>query len=459
MSKECDNLWSSPTILAASNQQLLVRFRKLGKDDVIVPGTVRLPFTIALDSKDANRTVVQNHGRAIVKKLNIKISGNEVMSIDDSDVFHCYNDLWKTAPERANGHYQGIDASDNRNTTRIRVGAGNRDSSVVADKTIADAFGDRFFTPLDFELLESHMPFYQSALGDRLEYELKFNDYSHVIKATGDVDHIGGISLEYDMVTLPDLARMIDTQFKGRLAILYDRVLQHRKIAMEKSDTLWNINLNVPARSMKGILMLFENVAARPPFARNTEAFYNPQITKVQVTIEGIPNQLYSQGMRAYYMWDEAKKYFAASPGSKRHPEVGTVAKDMALADANQGEFLTSKYSLWLDLRTSDGHGLHGSGRRIENASEGIRIQITKKAEVAGALNIYLFVIMDAQLNIEDERLHDYLRAFYHVFMGEPTLYIIDECSASTALTKKKDMLSMLAFSGRHAEQSVWVLT
>ena len=57
------------------------------------------------------------------------------------------------------------------------------------------------------------------------------------------------------------------------------------------------------------------------------------------------------------------------------------------------------------------------------------------------------------------ERLHDYLRAFYHVFMGEPTFYIIDDCSASTALTRKTDMLSMLAFSGRHAEQSVWDLT
>ena len=110
------------------------------------------------------------------------------MSIDDSDVFHCYNDLWKTAPERANGHYQAIDASDNRNTTRIRVGAENGDSSVVADKAIADAFVDHFFTPLDFELLESHMPFYQSALGDRLKYELTFNDYSRVIQATGDVD-------------------------------------------------------------------------------------------------------------------------------------------------------------------------------------------------------------------------------------------------------------------------------
>ena len=202
-----------------------------------------------------------------------------------------------------------------RNTTRIRVGAGNGDSSVVADKAIADAFGDRFFTPLDFELLESHMPFYQGVLGDRLKYELTFNDYCRVIQATGDVDasfHIGGISLEYDTVTLPELVRMIDNQYKGRLAILYDRVLRHKKITMDKSNTLWNINLIVPARSMKGILMLFENVAVQQPFARNTEAFYNPQITKVEVTIEGIPNQLYSQGMRAYQMWDEAKKYFCA---------------------------------------------------------------------------------------------------------------------------------------------------
>ena len=39
---------------------------------------------------------------------------------------------------------------------------------------------------------------------------------------------------------------------------------------------------------------------------------------------------------------------------------------------------------------------------RIENASEDITIQITKKAEAASALNIYLFVVMNAQLNTED---------------------------------------------------------
>ena len=169
------------------------------------------------------------------------------------------------------------------------------------------------------------------------------------------------------MVTQPELARMIANQYGGRLAILYDRILRHRKISKDKSDTL--CNLNVPARSMKDILMPFENVAAQQPFARNTEAFYNPKITKVEVTIEVIPSQLFSQGMRAYRMCDEARKLFAASPGRKRHPDVSVVAKDLALADVSLAEFLTSKFALWLDLRTTDDDRLHGSGRRIENAS------------------------------------------------------------------------------------------
>ena len=41
-------------------------------------------------------------------------------------------------------------------------------------------------------------------------------------------------------------------------------------------------------------------------------------------------------------------------------------------------------------------------GRRIENASEGITLQIEKKAEMAGALNAYIYLIMDAQLNIQN---------------------------------------------------------
>ena len=71
------------------------------------------------------------------------------------------------------------------------------------------------------------------------------------------------------------------------------------------------------------------------------------------------------------------------------------------------------------------------------------------------------WIWMDPEVYIVNpgERLQDYLRAFCRVFQGSPTLYIVDDCSAMKALTKKKDMLSELAFSGRHAKQSVWVLT
>ena len=48
---------------------------------------------------------------------------------------------------------------------------------------------------------------------------------------------------------------------------------------------------------------------------------------------------------------------------------------------------------------------------------------------------------------------------FFDKLAGKPTIYIIDDCSATKELTKKKDMLSELAFSGRHANQSVWVIS
>ena len=56
------------------------------------------------------------------------------------------------------------------------------------------------------------------------------------------------------------------------------------------------------------------------------------------------------------------------------------------------------------------------------------------------------------------ERLHAWLRALFRVAADTPTLHLIDDMAASKALTKKKDALTELAFSGRHAKQSVWVL-
>ena len=143
---------------------------------------------------------------------------------------------------------------------------------------------------------------------------------------------------------------------------------------------------------MKGILVLFEE----KPYVRDMSKFYNPKVQKVSVTVEGKPNQLYAQGMRLFEQYDEASKYFAE--GVQRD---NNVQKQLELHDVSLGEYLVNKYALWLDFRTIDENFLHGTGRRIENASEGIILQIEKKAESPGPLNAYIYLIMDAQLNIQ----------------------------------------------------------
>ena len=60
------------------NQQLHGRFPYLSYNDVIIPRSVRLAFEMQITSKDDNGTNYQNLGRAIVKKITIRISGNEI---------------------------------------------------------------------------------------------------------------------------------------------------------------------------------------------------------------------------------------------------------------------------------------------------------------------------------------------------------------------------------------------
>ena len=58
-----------------------------------------------------------------------------------------------------------------------------------------------------------------------------------------------------------------------------------------------------------------------------------------------------------------------------------------------------------------------------------------------------------------EDKLQELLKVFFDKYAGKPTLYIIDDCSTTKEITKKKGMLVELAFSGRHAKQSVWVIT
>ena len=68
------------------DELLTVRFPDLKENQVIILGTTKLTFNITLASTDVNRTLVKNLGKNIIRKLVVKLQGNEIISIDDYNV-------------------------------------------------------------------------------------------------------------------------------------------------------------------------------------------------------------------------------------------------------------------------------------------------------------------------------------------------------------------------------------
>ena len=178
---------------------------------------------------------MSNIGRAIIKKLAVKFEGNEILSIDGFDIFACYRDLWKTKLEKKTAICQGIISNDGctENCIKLRTDAGDKSTSNKKDSAIAKVYRNKFLIPLDFEMLDSSAPYYQAGLGNRLCYEITFNDYNQVIKpavASPDAKYvISNISLEYEIVTQSTPAKRISDEYQN-MALLYNRILRHGRV-------------------------------------------------------------------------------------------------------------------------------------------------------------------------------------------------------------------------------------
>ena len=134
--------------------------------------------------------------------------------------------------------------------------------------------------------------------------------------------------------------------------------------------------------------MLFEEETA---YKRDANKFYNPNIHKVSITIEGKPNQLFSNGMRLFQQFSEIVKFFGEHDLNDNG--ANEIQKQLELYDVNVGEYLTDKYGLFIDFRKIDQNKLHGSGRRLENISEGISLQIEEAKHSSSEMAIVISIL------------------------------------------------------------------
>ena len=143
-----------------------------------------------------------------------------------------------------------------------------------------------------------------------------------------------------------------------------------------------NLKINAPCKSLSHVLIFAIDPNDRKDWSRK-EVFKNLDIKSVNVAVEGKPNQLYTSGLTTQYTYDQILKFF-------NHNTTVTI-----------GEFLTSKYALVLDLRWSYEDALHRNGLKLRTE---MTVEIMRIASGSGKLRLYVFLVQDAQVGIQDSR-------------------------------------------------------
>ena len=102
------------------------------RDHVFVPDTVKITFNLDTESTDKAGSVVNIVGRALVKKKVLMLSSKDIDTINNSDVYDTYRDLYLREKEREEKLLQGIQPA---NGLKARVCAKKADGTALAVKT------------------------------------------------------------------------------------------------------------------------------------------------------------------------------------------------------------------------------------------------------------------------------------------------------------------------------------
>ena len=197
------------------------------------------------------------------------------------------------------------------------------------------------------------------------------------------------IELEYEMIRSEQLANEATSAYTNGKESLYDHTSRFIVHTIDKTCPLINIKVDSQRRSMKGILLLF--VEPYTAGASNSEKFIFPDLNKVSVTINRSPKLLYNNGIESRDAWRQVSRFFMKE---KHKPQHMTLQKF----------YTKDKVGLLINLRSMASQEMHGSGTRLVNTTDGVQLEINRTTE-KGPFNCHVFVISDAQMNIQNRQL------------------------------------------------------
>ena len=237
--------------------------------------------------------------------------------------------------------------------------------------------------------MRDHGVFYPHALSDELSFEITLAPTNMVVKGS-DPTNLGyvltNIQLQYEVLHDRGLAKEPGSTYLNGKQFFYEHVTHHKMITVKKEgDPIINESINVPHHSMKGLLLLLSEPHAGG--ARDSKKFFNPGIKSVKVNVNGVPNKVYSQGMKGLDLWGEVYRHFRKN--------------DESIMQIDTTDFYTGDmFGLFIDLRSMGDNTLHGSGLRLMNTKDSVQLEIERNPSGSGSVKCYIFLISDAQLSI-----------------------------------------------------------
>ena len=175
---------------------------------------------------------------------------------------------------------------------KIRSNSGDKPTyGADAENKLEAVYKMKYKINLDHQILTSSGVFYPQALDKDLVFELTLTPASQVVRGSDTsklVYKLKNIQLEYERIGSKQLADEATTAYTHGKMYAYNQIMLEKTIAFDRGTAAdLNLLVNPQRRSLKGILLLF--IIPYTAGARETENYFNPDITNVEVTINGIP--------------------------------------------------------------------------------------------------------------------------------------------------------------------------
>ena len=84
---------------AYPNQHTDIQIPHGSRDHVIIPDTNKITFNLDIESTDKTRSIVNNIGRALVKKKVLRLGSKDIDMINNSGIYDTYKDLYLSEKE------------------------------------------------------------------------------------------------------------------------------------------------------------------------------------------------------------------------------------------------------------------------------------------------------------------------------------------------------------------------